>query len=218
MNNFNNNININKLSTLCNKSNREYRNINKKIDEALNEYEKLQRKLKYNTNYINNNNININNFNNYNNNNIDNIDNFMKINVNNDINKQNKINLYNLKNNNNNNKINNEINNMNYNKDQLKNKYENEHLLKLENLALIKSNKELKNYNICLNLELKFYKNLTSNKINNIDNKILLNKFIDSLKTSLNTSEIHKIELNELLNQINNEKDYYEQEKKIVLN
>ena len=173
MNNFNNNIDINQLSTLRNKSNREYRNINKKIDEALNEYEKLQRKLKYNTNYINNNNININNFNNYNNNNIDNIDNFMKINVNNDINKQNKINLYNLKNNNNNNKINKEINNMNYNKDQLKNKYENEHLLKLENLALIKSNKELKNYNICLNLELKFYKNLTSNKINNIDIKIL---------------------------------------------
>ena len=30
MNNFNNNININKLSTLCKKSNKEFRNINKK--------------------------------------------------------------------------------------------------------------------------------------------------------------------------------------------
>ena len=59
MNNFNNNMDINQLSTLRNKSNREYRNINKKIDETLNEYEKLQRKLKYNTNYINNNNIKI---------------------------------------------------------------------------------------------------------------------------------------------------------------
>ena len=77
----------------------------------------------------------------------------MKINVNNNINKQNKINFYNLKNNDNSNKIINEINNMDYK----------------ENLALIKSNKELKNYHICLNFELKFYKNLISNKKNNIE-------------------------------------------------
>ena len=100
-------------------------------------------------------------------------------------------------------------------------------LLKLQNQVLNKSNLDLKNYNRCLKIELNSYKKLNRSALNNnpdntnssnsiplsqYDNNVSL--YIDTLKTSLNTSQMSNMELNELLKGVQNKNNELQKQNK----
>ena len=96
---------------------------------------------------------------------------------------------------------------------------DNINILKIQNQVLNKSNLDLKNYNRCLKEELNSYKKMTlgnvPNKYSNLplsqfdDN---INSYIETLKTSLNSSQMSNIELQELLKNVQAQKKDLEQQ------
>ena len=94
-------------------------------------------------------------------------------------------------------------------------------ILKLQNQALKKSNLDLKNYNKCLKMELNSYKKMALGNLSNYsgysnmpmsqydDN---INNYIETLKTSLNTSQMSNIELQDLMKTVQNQKKELEQQ------
>ena len=98
-------------------------------------------------------------------------------------------------------------------------------ILKIQNQVLNKSNLDLKNYNRCLKAELNSYKKMTLGNVPNslsgsnlpmsqYDNNV--NNYIETLKTSLNTSQMSNIELQELLKNVQAQKKELEQQYELL--
>ena len=91
-------------------------------------------------------------------------------------------------------------------------------LLKIQNQVLYKSNLDLKNYNKCLKAELNSYKKMTLGNFNFQGNSPFsqydsnLNNYIQTLKTSLNYSQMSNMELQDLLKDVQDQKKILEQQ------
>ena len=108
-------------------------------------------------------------------------------------------------------------NNINIPKKPLMN-FDNISLLKIQNQVLAKSNLDLKNYNKCLKAELNSYKKMTLGNFNYNNNSPFnqnehnLNAYIQTLKTSLNSSQMSNLELQDLLKNVQEQKKILEQQ------
>jgi chromosome segregation ATPase len=95
------------------------------------------------------------------------------------------------------------------------NSYDSVSILKTQNSVLNKSNLDLKNYNRCLQIELNSYKNkFPSNNLPLTQYDQNLSTYIDTLKTSLNTSQMTNMELNNIFEKVKNENEFLLNENK----
>ena len=95
------------------------------------------------------------------------------------------------------------------------NSYDSVSIFKTQNSVFNKSNLDLKNYNRCLQIELNSYKNkFPSNNLPLTQYDQNLSTYIDTLKTSLNTSQMTNMELNNIFEKVKNENEFLLNENK----